>query len=117
MGVRRKVRALREGYDGARVRKRGEEFAFEGELGSWMEEIGPAQQVDAAPAARTVMLKPAYVRDPDAKPAGEAREDVQIDLDALDDAALRAHVERVTGEKVHHKLGRDKCLALLEEHR
>ena len=50
-----KVKAIKRGFDGFVVREVGEEFEFEGEIGSWMESL----EDDKKAAAKSKDVKPA----------------------------------------------------------
>ncbi len=90
--------------------------------------VGPEFEViedEKAPKGRRIVRKgekPAEIADPvdtsdiDTRTVEDpqtSEPNVALDLDAMSDDELRDYVERMTGEKPHHRAGREKLLALL----
>lgn len=117
--ARKTVKAIRKGFY-EKLRREGAVFSIPVDmpLGKWMVETSePAPPLSVEEELKDLRRRVAVVETaPDPAPPPE------VDLDALDDEGLRAHVaERAEASNVSkpkglHMMGRAKCMAWLEEH-
>lgn len=94
-----RVRATERGYDGRELREVGDQFDFDGKLGSWMEAAGPASLPEATIPEPPAPPLPQLDHDGDGRPGGSRPQpaDAKAERKALLDRLKAGGVKAFAG--------------------